>query len=128
MVTEGQEGAAETVRLLIYSGRPDPEWPVGSSELPELVSLLSRVVGVEEIHPPPAGGLGYRGFLVRGVHVGDRPAEFNVYLRVVTERSGTRTRHWRDTAGVERWLLVQARRQGHDAVLSSEGIGDGTPG
>jgi hypothetical protein len=85
-------------------------------------------VGAEEIHPPPAAGLGYRGFLVRGVSVGDRPAEFNVFRRVVTEQLGTRTRHWRDTAGVERWLLEQARRLGHGAVLDSEDIGDGAPG
>jgi hypothetical protein len=128
MATKSQEGAAETVRLLIYSGRPDPEWPVGPDELEALVGLLRRVVGAEEIHPPPAAGLGYRGFLVRGVSVTDRPADFNVLRRVVTERSGTRTRHWRDTAGVEQWLLEQARRLGHGAVLDSEGIEDGKSG
>jgi hypothetical protein len=127
MATTGQESTTRTVRLLIYSGRPDPEWPVGSDELPALLDLLRRVVGAEEIHPPPAVGLGYRGFLVRGLSLGDRPADFNVLRRVVTERSGTRTRHWRDTAGVERWLLEQARRLGHGAVLDSEGIEDGAP-
>ncbi len=128
MATKRQGGDAETVRLLIYSGRPDPEWSVGPDELQVLVDLLRRVVGAEEIHPPPAAGLGYRGFLVRGVSVGDRPTDFNVFRQVVTERLGTRTRHWRDTAGVERWLLEQARRLGHGAVLDSEGIGDGAPG
>jgi hypothetical protein len=128
MVTNGQEVTAPTVRLLIYSGRPDPEWSVGSDELPGLVGLLRRVMGAEEIHPLPAAALGYRGFLVRGVSVGDRPTDFNVLRRVVTERSGTRTRHWRDTAGVERWLLEQARGRGYGAVLASEGIEDEAPG
>jgi hypothetical protein len=40
------------------------------------VELLRGVVGTEEIYAPSSGGLGYRGFLIRGVEVGERPSDF----------------------------------------------------
>jgi hypothetical protein len=124
MARKGQRGAGAegSVRLLIFSGRPDPEWTVGASELEELVGLLKGVVGGEPIHPPPAGGLGYRGFLVRGAPLGQRPADVTVFRGVITEQAGARAAHWRDTRGIERWLLDQARKKGHGQLLEAEGI------
>ena len=111
------------VRLLIYSGRPDPQWPLAADAAHELAKRMTGVVGGEPIHPPPPGGLGYRGFLVRmTVPVEGLPAEFLAYRRVVTVRPGPRAEHWRDTAGVEDYLLDEARRQNQGAALDALGV------
>ncbi len=123
MAQRDKEDTDVSVRLLIHSGRPDPEWPLEAGEAKELVELLTGTVGAEKIHPPPAGGLGYRGFLIRNVPVGKRGGEVAVFSGVVTERSGTRAAHWRDSRGIEGWLIEQARRQGHGPVLDAEGVG-----
>jgi len=118
------KGDAEgTIRLFIYSGRPDPEWKIEPTERKHLEQLLRGVVNGDEVHPPPPGGLGYRGFLVRGVPLTRESAsDVEVFRGVVTEHAGRRLRHWRDVSGVERWLLEQARRQGHDKILEDEGL------
>jgi len=117
-------GAATTARLLIFSGRPDPQWSVGGGELSELLGLVKGVLGREESNRPPQGGLGYRGFLVSQLPVDERPTDIEVFRGVVTEKAGPRTRHWRDTGGIERWLLRQARSRGHGATLDSEGVNE----
>ena len=56
-------GAAQVV-LGIYSGRPDPTWPLTAAEsedLDRIIAALPEVVGA-----PPTGGLGYHGFTVTG--------------------------------------------------------------
>jgi hypothetical protein len=121
MENTDKEGVGVGVRLLVYSGRPDPEWTLEPGEAKELLEMLGAVVGAEEIHPPPAGGLGYRGFLITNAPVGKRPGEVAVFRGVITERPGRQAAHWRDVRGVERWLLDQARRQGHGAALEGSG-------
>lgn len=122
-MTQHKEGDEVSVRLLIHSGRPDPEWSLNADEARELVELLTASVGAQRAHPPQAGGLGYRGFLIRDAPVGDRAGEIAVFSGVVTERPGPQAVHWRDPRGVERWLIEQARRQGHGPVLDAEGVG-----
>lgn len=106
-----------SVRLLIFSGRPDPEWNLDEGELKELMELLTRALGGQEVHPPPEGGLGYRGFLLRNVPIDEKASEISVFQRVITERRRGREAHWLDTTGVEDWLLEVARRRGHGAAL-----------
>jgi hypothetical protein len=58
-VAAGCVGTAE-----IYSGRPDPEWPLSNRQ----VAMLRRVwdeLPPTESTPPRAPGLGYRGSAVR---------------------------------------------------------------
>jgi hypothetical protein len=55
---------AAQVVLGIYSGRPDPTWPLTAAEIGDLdriIAALPEVVGT-----PPTGGLGYHGFTVTG--------------------------------------------------------------
>jgi hypothetical protein len=114
--------ASVDVRLLIFSGRPDPQWTVEGDALQELVERARAAVGGEPACPPQPGGLGYRGFLIR--HDEDAlelPRELAVFHGVVAERPGPRASHWRDAAGLERWLLDQARQQGHGEILAAAG-------
>jgi hypothetical protein len=52
------------VRLLIYSGRPNLEWHLGSTELDQLKSRLDKTVHGETTEPSSPSRGGYQGFLV----------------------------------------------------------------
>lgn len=114
--------ASVNLQLLIFSGRPDPAWAVEGDALQTLVERAHAAVGRERAYPPQAGGLGYRGFVIR--HEDDAlelPRELVVFHGVVTERPGPRASHWRDAAGLESWLLEQARREGYSEILAAAG-------
>lgn len=110
-----------TIRLLIFSGRPDPEWSPDERKARELHEKLVEAIGREPIHPPPPGGLGYRGFLVGLTNRGRRGREVVVFRNVLTEQEHERQAHWRDVTGVERWLLQEARNEGHGEILDAAG-------
>jgi hypothetical protein len=110
------------VRLLIFSGRPDPEWSVDGDALDALAERARAAVGKERAYPPQPGGLGYRGFLVRNDEaVPELPSEFLVFHGAIIERPGAAARYWRDAAGLEEWLLDDARRRGHGEILAAAG-------
>ncbi len=79
------------VRLFIFSGRPDPEWVLDDGIVTELASRVRQIIAGERTQPPPPGGLGYRGFLVRN-RAGNPslPAEFTVFRGVLIEQPGPR--------------------------------------
>ena len=55
---------AAIATLLIYSGRPDPDWALTAEDLERLASIAAGLNPTEG--GPPEGGLGYRGFRVTG--------------------------------------------------------------
>jgi hypothetical protein len=115
--------ASAEVRLLIFSGRPDPEWVVDGASLQELVDRARAVLGRELAYAPQPGGLGYRGFMIR--HQDDAlelPRELAVFHGVVTEQPGAKASHWRDVVGLESWLLDLARRDGYGEILAGAGV------
>jgi hypothetical protein len=111
------------VRLLIFSGRPDPEWSLGGTFVEPLAERVRKTIGGERIHPPPAGGLGYRGFLVncKGQEPA-LPAQFLIFHGVLVEQPGPRAVYWRDSGGVEEFLLAEARQRGFDKMLEALGV------
>jgi hypothetical protein len=115
--------ASVRVRLLIFSGRPDPEWVVEGESMQALLERARAAVGREPAYPPQPGGLGYRGFVI---HHQDEvlalPRELVVFHGVVTEGPGPRPSYWRDVSGLESWLLDQARRQGYGEILAAAGV------
>ena len=117
-----QEGSV-SARLLIFSGRPDPEWVLDEAAIAELAARVARSVGGERSQTPPRGGLGYRGVLVRNrAGVPGLPVEFLVYRGVLSEQAGLQPRAWRDMAGIEALLLGEARKQGFGEVLNAVGM------
>lgn len=111
------------VRLLIFSGRPDPEWAVEADALEVLSERVRATVGKERAHPTAPGGLGYRGFLLQHEEAElDLPRHLVVFHGVIVERPGPAATHWRDVAGVEDWLLEDAWRRGHGEVLAEAGV------
>ena len=115
------------VRLLVFSGRPDPEWTLPAEMMDALAGRLKQAVGAQEAPAPAAPALGYRGFLVRtGGAVAGLPEEFTVYRNVVTVPQGReKAQHWVDTSGIEDLLLREARRE-HGTLLDQLGVKGGT--
>lgn len=106
------------VRLLIFSGRPDPEWALDHETKEQLLAKAREALGKEESNPPPPGGLGYRGFVVRPSRAAaSQLPEFKVFRGVLTVGAGPRAAHRRDIAGVEELLLAQARERGLGEAL-----------
>lgn len=111
------------VRLLIFSGRPDPEWPLEEEMKARLKAGIQAVLREERVEHAPSGGLGYRGFQIRNeAGIPDLPAEFTVYRGILTEQPGPQAQHRRDTARIEELLLEEARRQGYGDLLDSAGV------
>lgn len=113
-----------TVRLLIFSGRPDPEWTLDGDALGDLQGRLRETLAGEESNPPPPSALGYRGFLVRARSADKSvPSEIRVFRGVITAEDGRKGRHLRDAAGLEEFLLADARRRGYGDALDESGAG-----
>jgi hypothetical protein len=118
------QDTAATVRLLIFSGRPDPEWELTAEQAGPLFERVQRSVSGNEIHPPPPGGLGYRGFLVQTrARESNIPAEMVIYRGVVTVAPGAREVHWQDTGRSEDWLLDWAREHDYREILEAAKAG-----
>lgn len=108
---------AVEVLLDIYSGRRNPRWPLSASQIEELSGRIARQADTEPIEPP---GLGYRGFIVRNNARDPRlPTELRVYNGVLSATVGAARRVTRDGAGVEDWLIAQAREQGQGEALDA---------
>jgi hypothetical protein len=107
------------VRLFIFSGVPDPNWTLAGEAAQDLLARVREIVRGEPTQAPPPGGLGYRGFLVQSHGATDVPPEFVVFNGVLSAGP----EHWRDTAGLEDWLLMDARRHDQGPVLDSFAVG-----
>jgi hypothetical protein len=51
------------VRILIYSGRPNPRWELTSDQRSELLTMIDALE-VDELTEPPPGRLGFSGFAI----------------------------------------------------------------
>ena len=122
MATQHGPRGALTVRLQIYSGRPDPEWTLEPDAADEVARQVRQAMSAAPGQAPPEGGLGYRGFRITGGEAFGLPSELAAFRGVVSEVTGKRTRHWPDTAGLERSLIEDARKRGFAEVLDALGV------
>ena len=98
------------IELQVFSGRPNPRWSVFGVQASDLIRRLRSLhVEANEMVAP---GLGFHGFVIH-----NSGSRFWVYkLRVTVFRSKTK-RVFQDTAGVEAFLVAQARSLGLDNLL-----------
>ena len=102
------------VRLLVYSGLPDPEWTLDDAELEAVAERMRRSLQGPPAEPPPPWVLGYRGFLVRvEPPAPNLPSRFDVFRGTLTVYDAGGPSTVRDDGGVEMFLLGDARRRGH---------------
>jgi len=119
---------AATITLLAFSGRPDPQWQLGTEEA-ERVRRSLQATFQSPTHKPPLLGLGYRG--IRIEFVGGRTGEPRVFVvakGVVTESPGPKERYFKDVAGVERMMLSEASKRDHGPLLERLGVGNHADG
>lgn len=69
------------VKVLLYSGRPDPEWSVTAGEAAALLALWARL-RADRVAKVPAPALGYRGCIVRM-----EPGDWQAFAGAVTHRA-----------------------------------------
>jgi hypothetical protein len=118
-----QSSNSIVVRLLIFSGRPDPEWTISTEEWTALLTQARRNSDRARVQAAPTGGLGYRGFEVYSPTArADLPRVVAINRGVVTERSETQALSWQDVSSLEQQLLDQARQQGYGNLLDSLGL------
>lgn len=104
-----------TVVLEIFSGRPDPSWPLDAAQIAELQHRLKALPATEERTLPPEPGLGYRGLHVSleiGTHgeiVVVRQHRVAFERRILVDRR----------RALERWLLDTAPIMLEPALLRS---------
>lgn len=106
--------AKVTVRLLIYSGRPDPQWDLDEKAAEDLKGKFKsaeRSGKTTEI--PNMAILGYRGFLVNTQGEDkDIPGEFYVFKNTLIIPEGKKATAMQDAANLEQMLLESARGNG----------------
>jgi hypothetical protein len=117
--------ATVNVRLLIYSGRPDPVWELSAPQAQPLMAALSRSVSEGgRVAPPADPGLGYRGFLViPSARIDELGEEVLVNRRVITRTERRKSDFFVDIGGAEQLLLQQAREHGQGTILAALGVG-----
>jgi hypothetical protein len=106
------------VQLNIYSGRPNPEWPLSEQQAAEVTQRLTGLP--HSTHDAEEGGLGYSGFTVwNPARRGGLPEQIRVLNGVsFPGQPGTYT----DIHDVEGYLLALAYQQGHGPVLQQLGV------
>jgi hypothetical protein len=110
-----------TVFLQVYSGRPDPSWPLEGEALNAVAERVRAAREQPAAVAPPAPVLGYRGFLIENPTEGELPLTTTVWRGLVTAVLDGAVETFRDQADLEGFLLAEARDRGHREVLRAAG-------
>jgi len=106
------------VELDVFSGRPNPGWPLISEEAEDLLARISRLApdgGVGKL----STALGYRAFIVYRTVSGTPQRWLHVGRGVVRIAENYRIRHCGDTEGIEESLKQQAIARGYGALIGN---------
>jgi hypothetical protein len=110
------------VRLMVFSGRPDPEWEADDALLNEITTKYRESRDRKESAEAPRPVLGYRGFLIEnGAKLESLPENLIVSKGTITERANGRDVSWKDTAGLEQTLLSFAKERDFAEILEQLG-------
>jgi hypothetical protein len=104
------------VELDVFSGRPNPQWPLSSEEAEDLLARIGRLAPDGGRRELPAA-LGYRGFNVYRATTGAPQPWLHVGRGVVKIAEHNQIRHCSDTEGIEELLRRQAIAHGYGALV-----------
>lgn len=116
-----------TVRVGIFSGRPNPEMTLVDDTADTAANMLREAIGSQPTHPQPRPKLGsFHGFQLtiapRLAREYGLPAHASVYEGVIAEPESKSDAGWRDVAGLERFLLQHAVRSDYGDLLERVGV------
>jgi len=100
------------VEVLIFSGRPNPTWQLQDTN--RLQALKGKLNGLPEAfkeEPAEWSRLGFAGFRIHGGKALGLPDRIRVYRGVIQTGHGKAARHVMDIAGLEQWLIQEAKQQ-----------------
>lgn len=101
------------VEIDIFSGRPNPTWELGRTDMTALLRLLKKARKVKAA-AGAADGLGFRGFKV-SFATGGTERELRVRGNAVSDGA----QHFSDDRrAIEKFLLAKMPRELHDQFLS----------
>jgi hypothetical protein len=114
-------------RIGVFSGRENPEITLGGEAQIRFAEMVQASIGKEPAHPPGPPKLGtFYGFLVSvPPELADElslPQVLEVRSGVVSVLTREESKHWRDIAGLEDFLIDLAFEQGHGKILGMLGI------
>jgi hypothetical protein len=113
------------VRLLMFSGRPDPEWDLDDDVLGDLSSRIRLGLDAPPTEQSAAPPLGYRGFvIVTPAELTDLPPQTTVFGGAISIGVGPFAEVHEDAGGVEQLLLEDARRHDWGDALRAMGAPD----
>ena len=101
-----------TVEVLIFSGRPNPTWPLQNTN--RLETLKAELKDLPEaFKEQPAGWprLGFRGFRIRGGEALGLPGEIQVYRGVIKTGQGKAAKFLKDSIGLEQSLIAESKQR-----------------
>lgn len=113
------------VRLLMFSGRPDPEWDLDAEVLSDLSSRIRRGLDAPQTDQSAAPPLGYRGFvIVTPPELSELPRQTVVFGGAISVGVGSFAEVHEDAGRVEELLLADARRHDWGDALRAMGAPD----
>ncbi len=115
--TSGERRADVEVELDIFSGRPNPRWPMRADQVPVLATLVDTAPRVAPAEPP---GLGYRGFVIH--QITDNPAvppTMRVYGGTITATIAGDQVSMADEQDLEQLLLSDAHLMGYGPLVAT---------
>jgi hypothetical protein len=102
-------GRVANVELNVFSGRPNPRWPLTAEQEAELVRALFKLPSATHAVSSPKI-LGYRGIIVSNGEEGGGRKVILVYHESILVQRGDRSQAFTDAnRSVENWLLDTAR-------------------
>ena len=106
-----------TVRIDVYSGRPDPNWTLSVAQTEELMRRF-RALEAVELATPPFDGLGYRSTTAE---IGAFPDAIEVTASrgfVTLKRSGNQEQRADANRQFERWLVSTGEGRVASALIA----------
>ena len=101
-----------TVEVLIFSGRPNPSWPLQTAN--DLRTLKTKLKDLPEAftkEPAEWSRFGFGGFRIRGGEDLGLPGEIRIYQGVIKTGHGNQAKYLKDLDGIEQGLIAEARKQ-----------------
>lgn len=114
-----------TVHLLVFSGRPDPEFALDDAQAHDFAARAAPALATVPVPADVAMLLGYRGFALDGGEAVGLPPQLEIgHGLVISEDDAGRTA-WVDAGGCEEWLKQRARDAGLGALLGDGAVAPG---